>query len=269
MNLELITACHTVVLDLDGVVYRGTQLIEGADVGIRYLSKLGKEIKFLTNSSSKGAVDIANKLNKLGIDCHATQVMTSAMASALYLSEHNYNNIYVIGETGLKKELYNKGLSVVDQPRHADALLVGLDTNISYKKISDAIVCIQAGCHFVACNRDPSYPADRNTILPGCGPIIAAVESASEKCADFVAGKPSRYILDKLMNSEKIASRHIVVVGDSLESDIRLAIDYGAVAVHINDQIKDQTIEKTQRQYFSFKSVLELGQAVTQITSCQ
>ncbi len=262
MDLELIANSHIVVFDLDGVVYRGGQLIKGADIGINHLRNMGKEIRFLTNSSAIGSANVAVKLNALGVSCSVGEVMTSATASAAYLFENNNKNIYVIGEPGLKSEVCNAGLTVVDNPEYADALLVGVDTSISYEKIADAMVCIQSGCHFVTCNRDPNYPVSKNKFLPGCGPMVAAVEAASEQKVDFIVGKPLTYILDKLLKTEPVLPGNVVIVGDSLESDVRLAMNYGALAVHIDEQYEQHETGVKEASYSKFRSVYDFGEAM-------
>ncbi len=267
MDLELIANSHTVVFDLDGVVYRGGQLIKGANIGINHLRKMGKEIRFLTNSSAVGSADVAVKLNALGVSCSEGEVMTSATASAIYLFENGNKNIYVIGESGLKSEVRNIGLTVVENPETADALLVGVDTQISYEKITEAMVCIQSGCHFVTCNRDPNYPVSKKKFLPGCGPMVAAVESASEKKVDFIVGKPETYILEKLLKIESASPGGVVIVGDSLESDIRLAMNYGALAVHINEQYEQHEIGVKEASYSKFRSVYDFGEVMVQFAS--
>jgi HAD superfamily hydrolase (TIGR01450 family) len=262
MNLDYLLKSHTIVFDLDGVVYRGGQLINGAEIGINQLRGMGKEIRFLTNSSARGSADVSIKLNALGVYCHEEEVMTSATASAIYLYENNNKNIYVVGEPGLKCELSKYGLTVVDDPEKADALLVGVDTEISYQKIAEAMVCIQFGCHFVTCNRDPNYPVSKKKCLPGCGPMISAIESASEKKVDFVVGKPTTYILEKLLKAKPVSPSNIVIVGDSIKSDIGLAMNFGALAVHVDEQYFQNETEVQDNSYYKFKSVYDLSETL-------
>jgi len=261
MNIGLLLNCQTFIIDLDGVVYRGDQLLDGVEEGLRLLRESGKKIKFLTNNSKKGSDGITKKLNCMGVECDSIDVMTSATASAAYLFEESRKNIYVIGEVGLKEEIIKAGLNVVNIPEHADALLVGLDSSFSYQKISDAMVCLSSGSYFVACNRDPNFPVSSEKYLPGCGPIVASIETASGRKADIEIGKPNTYILQKLLSRDIDKEEKIMVVGDSVDSDIGLAVNYGVPGVHINEIYNEQDIEQSE-SYFTFKSILHLGETI-------
>jgi len=261
MNIELLLNCQTFIVDLDGVVYRGNQLIDGVQEGLNLLRKSGKKVKFLTNSSKMGSDGITEKLNSMGVLCDSINVMTSATASAAYLLEESRQNIYVIGDVGLKEEILKEGLNVVDIPEQADALLVGIDSNFSYQKISDAMVCLSSGSYFVACNRDPNFPVSSVKSLPGCGPIVSSIEVASEKKADIEIGKPNTYILQKLLSRDADVGEKVVVVGDSVDSDIGLAVNFGVPGVHINEKYSEHDLEQSD-SYFKFKSILHLGETL-------
>jgi len=263
MNREKISNSRLFVFDLDGVVYRGEQLIDGVKEGLDSLRKCGKKIKFLTNSSKVGSDGITRKLNDLGIQCESVDVMTSATASAAYMCEQSRKNIYVIGEMGLKEEILKVGLNVVDNPEHADALLVGLDTHFSYKHICEAMVCVRAGCYFAACNRDPNYPVSSKKCLPGCGPIVSAIEVACGKQADVEIGKPNTYMLKLLLERKASTPEHIVIVGDSIDSDMALAVNYGVPGIHINERYDEQNISQNE-SYFKSKSVLQLSEMIAE-----
>jgi len=261
MNLESLLNCKTFIIDLDGVVYRGNHLLDGVLEGLELIRKGGKNVKFLTNSSKMGSDGIAQKLNNLGVKCDSADVMTSATASAAYLCEEDQTNIYVIGDDGLKEEVLKVGLNIVDIPEQADALLVGIDSNFSYKKISDAMVCIKSGSYFVACNRDPNYPVSNEKSLPGCGPIVSSIEVASEKNADIEIGKPNTFILQKLLSRDVDIDDKVVVVGDSVDSDIGLAVNFGVPGVHINEKYSERDLEQCD-SYFKFKSILHLAETL-------
>lgn len=265
MNIELLLNCQTFIIDLDGVVYRGNQLLDGVQEGINILRNRGKKVKFLTNSSKMGADGITEKLNNLGIQCDSIDVMTSATASAAYLYEESRKNIYVIGDDGLKEEILKTDLNVVVIPEQADALLVGIDSSFSYQKISDAMVCLNSGSFFVACNRDPNFPVSREKYLPGCGAMVASIEVASERKADIEIGKPSMYILQQLLSRDDDIDEKIAVVGDSVESDIGLAMNFGVPGVHINEKYNEKDLELSG-SYFKFKSILHLAKTLVKYT---
>jgi len=152
-------------------------------------------------------------------------------------------------------------MNVVDIPEQADTLLVGIDSDFTYQKISDAMVCLSLGSYFAVCNRDPNFPVSSEKSLPGCGPIVASIEVASEKKADVEIGKPNTYILQKLLSRDVVIDKKVAVVGDSVDSDIGLAVNYGVPGVHINEKYCEQDLELSE-PYFKFKSILHLGEVL-------
>jgi HAD superfamily hydrolase (TIGR01450 family) len=261
MNMDLINNCDTVVLDLDGVVYKGNSLIKGADIAINKLRKAGKKIKFITNNSSIGSSEVSRKINSLGIDCNKEDAMSSATASAIYLSENNYDNIFVVGSNALVYEVRKFGMNVTLNPRHADALLVGMDKEISYQKISDATLCVNLGCHFVACNKDSNYPIEEGITLPGCGPIVVSIECASEKNIDFHVGKPDVYMLEKLLKKYTLTPEKILVIGDSINSDVEFAKKCNTQAIHICSDYSHSSFNY-EDGYFRFSSLQDVGDLI-------
>jgi|APSaa5957512622_1039677.scaffolds.fasta_scaffold90606_1 HAD superfamily hydrolase (TIGR01450 family) len=258
--LDRIFQCDTFVFDLDGVVYTGNDLIPGADTGLKLLKENGKKILFLTNSSAKGRESVARKLVTLGIDCEIEQVMTSATASALFVKEKGYKNVFVVGETELVQEVTKAGNTLTKDPSKADALLVGIDFNFSYQKIAAAMICLKNNCDFIACNRDPNFPGVNGRFFPGCGPIVAAIETAAGKKADFEIGKPSMYILEKLLNDKVRPDAPITIVGDSLCSDIALAANAGFPSVYINQN--DDSNCHSGTDFYECKSLFMLASTI-------
>jgi HAD superfamily hydrolase (TIGR01450 family) len=261
--LDRIFQCDTFVFDLDGVVYKGNDLIPGADTGLKLLKENGKKILFLTNSSAKGRESVARKLVALGIDCEIWQVMTSATASALFVKEKGYKKVFVVGEAELVQEVVKAGNTPTEDPSIADALLVGIDFNFSYQKIADAMICLENNCDFIACNRDPNFPGDNGRSFPGCGPIVTAIETAAEKKVDIYIGKPDIYILEKLLGDKVRPDAPIAVVGDSLYSDITLAANAGLPSVYINQS--DGSSDLSDNELYKCKSLFMLANTICRL----
>jgi HAD superfamily hydrolase (TIGR01450 family) len=261
--LDRIFQCDTFVFDLDGVVYKGKDLIPGADTGLKLLKENGKRILFLTNSSAKGRESVAKKLVALRIDCEIGQVMTSATASALFVKEKGYKKVFVVGEAELVQEVGKAGNTLTEDPYEADALLVGIDFNFSYQKIADAMICLRNNCDFIACNRDPNFPSDNGRFFPGCGAIVTAIETAAGKKADFEIGKPNIYILEKLLDDKIRPDAAITIVGDSLYSDIALAENAGLSSVYIN--LNDDSSYLADKKLYKCKSLFMLASTICRL----
>lgn len=226
--------------DLDGTIYTGNTLIDGADEVVHYLRRQGAKVVFFTNSSTRTVQQVYDKLTHMGLDPVFEDIHTSARAAAIYASRSSISKVFCIGTGGLKAELQSFGVHVVDVAEAAEALVIGLDPEFSYAKLAAVMSCRDTGCKIIACNRDRSYPIENNVQLPGCGPIVAAVEDALGRKVDFIAGKPNTYMLDLLSQQLGCRNTDITVIGDSYDSDIQMAISYGATSFLIsNRQVAD------------------------------
>ena len=213
----------TYIFDLDGVIYRGEELQPGAAETVEALRSRGAKVYFLTNNSTLSRKQYADKLTRLGIGAHPNQVMTSAYATALYLRERSREGgaAYVVGESGIRTELRGVGVDIVERTdgRSVDFVVVGLDRRFNYRKLCDAQQAILRGAEFIATNRDPTYPLEGGTLIPGGGSIVSAIQTASGS-APVLIGKPETYSLEKTMALAGDRPDETVIVGDRLDTDI-------------------------------------------------
>ena len=116
-------------------------------------------------------------------------------------------------------------------------VVIGLDPGFNYQKLAEALDVLQKNnCQIIACNRDRNYPAQGDKILPGCGPIVAAVENACGREADYVVGKPSTFMIKSIARETNLKPREILIIGDSYETDIHMAKRFGSPSVLISDK---------------------------------
>lgn len=220
--------------DLDGTIYIGEKVVKGAAKLIHYLREK-YQVVFFTNNSAKTKSEVHEKLNRLGIECQLEEVITSSSATAVYLKEAGIDNIYVIGSGSFRSELESNGLGIVDNDS-AENLVVGLDPDFNYHKIAIALSVLLNGGKFIVSNEDGSFPVGENKFLPGCGAMVAAISAAANKRPDFIVGKPNTYILSKISNAFGVKPQELVVVGDSYESDIAMALNYNSQGILINSK---------------------------------
>jgi HAD superfamily hydrolase (TIGR01450 family) len=236
---------RAVALDLDGVVYEGDSIIEGVAATISGLAKKGIAVYFATNNSGKKRASIATKLGKMGIEVALDRVITSGYVAALLvdgLCQTEGNRILVIGSEELEEELAQFNQKVVHAPP-AEILVVGYDRAFSYEKLFSGLNALRQGAVFVACNRDRVFPAGDNQVLPACGPIVAAMEWAWGKSADYVAGKPNTLMLKLIARSQGLMPHEILVVGDTMDSDIAMARAFGSPSVLVSEKLTDDRTE--------------------------
>lgn len=230
-----IASIRAVALDLDGVVYHGEMALPGACQGVQDLRYMGLELYFVTNNSASNPREIADKLSRMGIPADEEEVFTSSRAVASYLNRLASGGVataFVIGSESLKNEIESVGVRIVKGPP-CDYLVVGLDKKFNYQKLCTAIDSLALGALFVACNRDPRFPVENGRFLPGCGAIVASIESAACRPPDMVIGKPNTTLLEMLSEYRNLRPEHVVVVGDSPASDIQMAHRFGSPSVLI------------------------------------
>jgi len=225
----------TVALDLDGVVYTGGRLLPGAAEAVIAIRSSNLHVWFVTNNSAQTRSAIAAKLSRLGVPAAESDVMTSGYATSLYvrrLAHEARVRVVVVGSDELKAMLAAAGLVPVAEPP-GDFLVVGMDRAFTYLGIKTALDALLDGAVFVACNRDATYPVEGGERMPGCGPIVAAIECAADHQADYVVGKPGPLLLEMVAAADGILPSELLVVGDTPESDVAAARNFGSQSVLI------------------------------------
>ncbi|MBL8819197.1 MAG: HAD family hydrolase [Planctomyces sp.] len=209
---------------MDGVIYRGTELIPGArEIVIRLLDE---EIPFtfLTNNSQRSRRDVATKLNRMGIPIEEKHVFTCAMATARFLARQRpRGTAFVIGESGLINALHSNGYSIVDS--HADYVVVGEGRTLSFEMVERAVQLILEGARLIATNLDPNCPTSTGT-RPGCGAVVALLEKATGVKA-FSVGKPSPIMMRAARKELGLEAAETIIIGDTMETDILGGVQMG------------------------------------------
>ena len=175
------------LVDLDGVVYRGSDPIPGVAAVLADRAARGDAVVYVTNNSMHYRADYVTRLRAMGAPITPDTVVSSARATALHLAHHEpgVRRVLVLGASGLERELRDVGLDVVTAAHAAtrmhqegidgwsaagapDAVVTGLDPNLTYLRLAAAADCVRAGARSIATNRDPTYPTERG-LRPGRG----------------------------------------------------------------------------------------------------
>ncbi|HEX2025743.1 MAG TPA: HAD-IIA family hydrolase, partial [Actinomycetota bacterium] len=219
MTASLADRYDAFLLDLDGVLYRGDDPVEGAPETLEALRSRGKALVFITNNSWRTPDQVAAKLDGMGIRASADEVVTSAEAVAAFLRRETAGGTaYVLGGEGVRSALARAGLEAVDgEPDRVDVVVVGWDGDLTYDRLRTATVLVGRGARLVATNADASYPAPGGELWPGAGAILAAVETGSGHRATVV-GKPRPHLFELAV--ERAGSSNALVIGDRIETDI-------------------------------------------------
>ncbi len=207
----------TLICDIDGVVVLGTTPIPGAGPALTRLQDAGISVMFVTNNSTKAPAMIAQKLlDIVGFETTADRVINSGAATALFIVDR-VERVYVLGTDGLRDTLGAAGIKVVTDWHEADAVVSGLDFNLSYDALVGATLAVQHGATFYATNVDVTYPTPEGQ-YPGAGALAAVIERATG-ITPIVCGKPHKPM--RLM-LEGLGGRQPLIVGDRPDTDIAL-----------------------------------------------
>ncbi len=212
------------LIDMDGVIYRGHELIPGADRFIQELRSRKVPFLFLTNNSQRARRDVATRLQRMGLDIEEEHVYTCAMATARFLAHQKpRGTAYVIGEGGLLTALHSSGYSIVD--RDPDYVVVGEGRTFTFEMAEAALNMLLGGAKLVATNLDPNCPTQDGS-RPGCGALVAMLEAASGIRA-FSVGKPSPVMMRAARKELALTTDQTVMIGDTMDTDILGGVQLG------------------------------------------
>ncbi len=236
LNLATIQAF---VFDMDGVLYRGLEVIPGAREFLADLAAHTIPYRLLTNNASLTQAQFAAKLAAMGIEVPAANIMTSSVATAEYLSQvaPPGAQILPIGLDGVRAALQDKGFVLVDE-RPADFVVVGIDWTATYEKLKRASLAIRDGARFVGTNGDKTFPSSEG-ILPGNGSLLAFLEAATS-VKPTIIGKPEIGIFTQTVHSMGTPSAATAMVGDRLDTDIEGAARAGLRAIFLLSGVHDR-----------------------------
>ncbi|MCD9020998.1 HAD-IIA family hydrolase [Cohnella sp. NL03-T5] len=233
-NLTQHPAPEALLFDLDGTLYRGNERIPGADQLITELQDKGIPCWFVTNNSTRTALEVSRHLMAMGIQAAEQSIVTSALAAAYYVREqHPGAAAYVIGEHGLHEALRGAGIRLIDEKesndRFADLVVQGLDRKLTYERLTLAVKHLLNGAVYVQTNPDRLLPVDGG-FLPGAGSIGAALQAASGT-EPIVIGKPSKILMDYSLKLAGTAVAHSWVIGDNPYTDLAAARNAGCPSI--------------------------------------
>ncbi len=205
------------LIDMDGVLVKGKELIPGADEFIEKLKTSGSKFLILTNNPLYTQRDLEHRLKASGLNVPAENIFTSAIATAKFLQSQRPNGTaFVIGETGLTQALHDVGYVQTDT--HPDYVVLGEVNSYNFEMVTRAVRLINDGALFIATNPDATGPLESG-IVPATGAMAALIEKATGK-APFFVGKPNPLMMRSAMRYLGVHSENTVMVGDRMDTDI-------------------------------------------------
>ncbi|HHU67532.1 HAD-IIA family hydrolase [Corynebacterium sp.] len=227
--MSLLRTHDALLLDLDGTVWEGGRAVAGA---VEAINAAGVPGVYITNNAMRSPESVAEKLQAIGLDAGAADVVTAAQAAIDLAAEHLQagDAVYVIGTESFRDLVRAAGYRVVDsaaeQPK---AVLQGLDPEAGWAELSEAALAIRNGATYFASNLDTTLPSERG-LLVGNGSMVAAVVSATE-VTPTSAGKPEPAMFHTA--ARRLNAQRPLVVGDRLDTDIEGGNAAGMPTFHV------------------------------------
>lgn len=260
MSLDF-RSIQAVVLDMDGVLWRGTEVLPGVAEFFTFVKKRGIAFALATNNSSKTVESYVERLNSIGVPAGPNQVITSAVATAEFISSRYPVDtpLYIIGREGIRGALAERGYR--EDPQHARVVVVGIDFEITYEQLKRATLLIRAGADFIGTNGDRTFPTPEG-LVPGNGSLLALIEAATDR-KPLVIGKPEVGMFQVSVKLLGSTAETTLMIGDRLETDILGAERAGlkTALVLTGTTSSDEALTSSIQADEIFDSLAALGEA--------
>jgi len=216
------------LIDMDGVIVRGSEMIPGANDFLDRLHERGIKFLILTNNPYYTPRDLQHRLQHIGVNITTEHLYTSALATAHFLkTQHPNGTAFVIGESGLTNALHDVGYVLTDH--EPDYVVVGETTSLNYERLTQAVRWVSKGARFIATNPDPNGPGEGG-LVPACGAITAFIETATGVQPYFI-GKPNPLMMRTALRYLNEHSHNTIMVGDRIDTDVRVGTEAGLETV--------------------------------------
>ena len=228
---EIIKNIQLFLFDMDGTLYLGDRLFDFTKELLDKIRKSGADYLFMTNNSSKSVSAYIEKLERLGIKSVKEDFITSSQATVYFLKKHHPNaRLYVCGTKSLKDELKKNGFSVTEKLDEVDAVVIGFDTELTFKKLEDVCkLLLSRDLPYIATNPDYVCPTEYG-FVPDCGSVCDMIYNATKK-RPTVIGKPQPLMPKLAMEMKGVSKERTAVVGDRIYTDIKSGISAGCVSI--------------------------------------
>jgi len=226
------------IFDLDGTIYRGEHLIPNADKVINHLKIKNKKVVFVSNKTTGTAKDYFHLLKSWGLNIDEKEVINSTIVASNYLKQNfNGETFFAIGEYSFIQEIEKAGLKFSTSPKEIKIMLVTLDRTLSYSKLEIAAHALDSGARFFAANIDDTCPVDDGEVIDA-GSTISALQKRTHRKLELHFGKPSEFMYNEIKNKLKFIPSKTLLVGDRLETDIKMGNDFGLDTALVHTGVK-------------------------------
>jgi HAD superfamily hydrolase (TIGR01450 family) len=212
---------HVVFMDLDGTIYLGDNLIEGADRFLNYLKAKGIQHYFLSNNSSRSKADYVRKLSHLGIHTDMDHILLSTDGVIEFLKDQRVEEVYIVGTQSMKDMFMEAGIHGVASPDPMYVVL-GYDTELTYEKLRTSALLLQEKVPLIATHPDLVCPTPQGPV-PDVGAMLALYEKATGIKPVKIFGKPNPEMITHVLKRHNVGPEDVVMIGDRIYTDMELA----------------------------------------------
>lgn len=207
-------------MDLDGTVYLGDTLIQGADRFIDYLKANGIHYYFLSNNSSRSKADYVKKLSLLGVRTEVDHILLSTDGVIEFLKDQGINDVYIVGTQSMKETFAEAGIHVASpEPKY---VVLGYDTELTYEKLRTSALFLQENVPLIATHPDLVCPTPQGPV-PDVGALLALYEKATGIKPVKIFGKPNPEMITHVFKRHDVGPEDVVMIGDRIYTDLELA----------------------------------------------
>lgn len=229
------------IVDLDGTVYRGGELLDGTREGIEALRSAGLNLFFLSNNPIKDGDQYVRRLRNMGLDVEDGEAYSAGVVTTEYLVEnHSTDEIFLIGHDGLRDQFLNANLSVTDDPDAAEVVIASWTPEFDFADMQDALDASDGEIAFYGTDPDRTMPLKKDSLAPGSGAIIGSVAAAMGMEPEKILGKPSDAALQAALDRLQVDPSECLIVGDRLDTDLRMGSDAGMTTVLVLTGVSDR-----------------------------
>ena len=229
------------VVDLDGTVYRGGTLLDGASRGVERLRAAGLSVLFFSNNPTKDGQSYVEHLSALGIDAQPGEAASAGDVTTSYLrANHGDDGVMFVGAEGLRDQLVTAGVDLTDDPAETDVLLGSWTPSFGYEDMNAALQAVDDSTTFLGTDPDRTFPRENGGLEPGSGAIINALAATVAREPDAILGKPSKPALELATERLDAPPTECLVVGDRLSTDLRMGARAGMTTVLVLTGVSDR-----------------------------
>lgn len=247
------------IFDLDGTVYVGDQLINGANEILSLIRQSKKQVLFLSNGTYDSPQEKVVKLHNMGIETKLEEILDATTVLVRYLKKQNKPvRVFPIGSQQFIEYIKSNGIEVTDQPGDIDFVVISCDRDFNFEKLNIGFQAVMQGAMMVATNPDRTCPV-KGGVLPDTGAIIGAFEGATGQKIETIAGKPFKLMVDEARSIINLKPEECMIIGDRLDTDILMGKKAGMkTALVLTGVQNDRKIVGDIKPDYVFDSIIDL-----------